>query len=147
MPTSTFKNKCVSVLCCNFCDHILCTRGMKAVLLADAEIELYSTDIPPTSSVDFVGSCYSTEGCKCKLKDIACLTCGNIVGYHVVAPCKPCLLSCNNGHFWMFHSKAVSAFNRLDSSGMNLLLWGNLPETEESENEDLDSLSEEECIR
>lgn len=42
---------------------------------------------------------------------------GNVVGYHVVAPCKPCLLSCNNGHFWMFNSDAVSTLNRLDGTG------------------------------
>ncbi|MGH0179423.1 UNVERIFIED_CONTAM: hypothetical protein FKN15_001605 [Acipenser sinensis] len=94
---------------------------MKAVLLADTEVELYSTDIPPNS--------------------------GNIVGYHVVAPCNPCLLSCNNGHFWMFHSEAVSAASRLDSSGSKLLLWGDLPDTEESDDEGIDSLSEEEYIR
>lgn len=48
---------------------------------------------------------------------------GNVVGYHVVAPCKPCLLSCNNGHFWMFNSDAVSTLNRLDATGQyNLLL-------------------------
>ncbi|XP_043932780.1 protein FAM72A [Protopterus annectens] len=136
MSASTFKNKCVSVLCCRFCEQVLCVRGMQAVLLADTDIELYSTDIPPTSATDFVGTCYSTEICKCKLKDIACLRCGNIVGYHVVVPCKPCLLSCNNGHFWMFHSDAILVNNRLDSSGVNQLLWGNLPETEENEDEE-----------
>ncbi|KAG2467918.1 FA72A protein, partial [Polypterus senegalus] len=94
---------------------------MKAVLLADNEVELYSTDIPPNS--------------------------GNIVGYHVVVPCKPCLMSCNNGHFWMFHTRAVFAINRLDSSGLKLLLWRDLPEIEETGNEELDWLSEEECIR
>lgn len=46
---------------------------------------------------------------------------GNVVGYHVVAPCKPCLLSCNNGHFWMFNSEAVSTINRLDASGLESL--------------------------
>lgn len=45
------------------------------------------------------------------------LSSGNFVGYHVVAPCKPCLLSCNNGHFWMFNSDAVSTLNRLDPTG------------------------------
>ncbi|XP_032648423.2 protein FAM72A [Chelonoidis abingdonii] len=106
MSTSgfTFKDRCVSVLCCRFCQQVLSSRGMKAVLLANTEIDLYSTDIPPTSTVDFIGSCYFTDICKCKLKNIACLKCGNVVGYHVIAPCKPCLLSCNNGHFWMFHS-------------------------------------------
>ncbi|CAL8339652.1 unnamed protein product [Merluccius merluccius] len=119
MSTSNanFKNKCVTQVNCVFCGSLLCTRGMKAVLLADAEIELFSTDIPPNRTVDFVASCYSTESCKCKLRDIACLKCGNVVGYHVVAPCKPCLLSCNNGHFWMFNSDAVSTLNRLDATG------------------------------
>ncbi|CAB1353425.1 unnamed protein product [Coregonus sp. 'balchen'] len=134
MSTSNFKTKCVTQVNCIYCESLLCTRGMKAVLLADTEIELFSTDIPPNRTVDFVASCYSTESCKCKLRDIACLKCGNFVGYHVVAPCKPCLLSCNNGHFWMFNS-------------LNLLLWGDLPELEDSENEGSDSPSEEECIR
>ncbi|XP_076845374.1 protein FAM72A isoform X1 [Brachyhypopomus gauderio] len=118
MSTSNFKNKCVTQVNCIYCDSLLCTRGMKAVLLADTEIELFSTDIPPNRTVDFVAGCYSTESCKCKLRDIACLKCGNVVGYHVVAPCKPCLLSCNNGHFWMFNSDAVSTVNRLDPSGL-----------------------------
>ncbi|XP_060701028.1 protein FAM72A isoform X3 [Chiloscyllium punctatum] len=119
MSTLTFKNKLVNLLCCKFCDNVLCARGMKAVLLADTDVELYSTDIPPTS--------------------------GNAVGYHVVVPCKPCLLSCNNGHFWMFHSQVIYAVNRLDSSGVDLLLWGNLPDTEDEET--VFNLSEEECIR
>ncbi|XP_028924332.1 protein FAM72A isoform X2 [Ornithorhynchus anatinus] len=100
-----------------------------------------------TCAVDFIGACYFTEICKCKLKDVACLKCGNIVGYHVIVPCKPCLLSCNNGHFWMFHSQAVFGINRLDSTGVNLLLWGNLPEAEEGTDEDSFNISEEECIR
>ncbi|XP_058396185.1 protein FAM72A isoform X1 [Diceros bicornis minor] len=119
MSTSScsFKDRCVSILCCKFCKQVLSSRGMKAVLLADTEIDLFSTDIPPTNAVDFIGRCYFTEICKCKLKDIACLKCGNIVGYHVIVPCCSCLLSCNNGHFWMFHSQAVYDINRLDSTG------------------------------
>uniref|UniRef100_A0A671LP22 Uncharacterized protein n=1 Tax=Sinocyclocheilus anshuiensis TaxID=1608454 RepID=A0A671LP22_9TELE len=76
-----------------------------------------------------------------------CTLSGNVVGYHVVAPCKPCLLSCNNGHFWMFNSEAVSTINRLDATGQNLLLWGDLPELEGSDDESLDFLSEEEYLR
>uniref|UniRef100_A0A8D2DZY1 Family with sequence similarity 72 member A n=1 Tax=Sciurus vulgaris TaxID=55149 RepID=A0A8D2DZY1_SCIVU len=101
----------------------------------------------PENAVDFIGRCYFTEICKCKLKDIACLKCGNIVGYHVIVPCSSCLLSCNNGHFWMFHSQAVYGINRLDSTGVNFLLWGNLPEIEESTDEDVLDISAEECIR
>ncbi|XP_040841214.1 protein FAM72A isoform X2 [Ochotona curzoniae] len=98
-------------------------------------------------AVDFIGRSYFTEICRCKLKDIACLKCGNIVGYHVIVPCSSCLLSCNNGHFWMFHSQAVYDINRLDSTGVNALLWENLPEVEESADEDVLDLSAEECIR
>lgn len=70
----------------------------------------------------------------------------------------------------MFNSDAVSTLNRLDSTGqceplsapavscictharflaagLNLLLWGDLPELEDSENEESESPSEEECIR
>ncbi|KAL2770940.1 protein FAM72A isoform 1 [Daubentonia madagascariensis] len=117
----SFKDRCVSILCCKFCKQVLSSRGMKAVLLADTEIDLFSTDIPPTN--------------------------GNIVGYHVIVPCTSCLLSCNNGHFWMFHSQAVYGINRLDSTGVNVLLWGNLPEIEESTDEDVLDISAEECIR
>uniref|UniRef100_H0WK65 Family with sequence similarity 72 member A n=1 Tax=Otolemur garnettii TaxID=30611 RepID=H0WK65_OTOGA len=99
------------------------------------------------NAVDFIGRCYFTKICKCKLKDIACLKCGNIVGYHVIVPCNSCLLSCNNRHFWMFHSQAVYGINRLDSTGVNVLLWGNLPEIEESTDEDMLDISAEECIR
>ncbi|XP_048353593.1 protein FAM72A [Sphaerodactylus townsendi] len=149
MSTSScsFADRCVSTLCCRFCQQVLSSRGMKAVLLADTETDLYSTDIPPTSTVDFIGNCYFTEICECKLKNIACLKCGNVVGYHVIAPCKPCLLSCNNGHFWMFHNQAVFGIDRFDSSGTNFLLWGNLPDSEDSTDEDILGISEDEYIR
>ncbi|XP_040391964.1 protein FAM72A [Cygnus olor] len=148
-PGGAFAERCVAVLCCRFCRHVLSSRGMRAALLAapGAAPDLYSTDIPPAGTVDFIGSCYVTEICKCKLKNIACLKCGNVVGYHVISPCKPCLLSCNNGHFWMFHSQAVFGINRLDSSGVNVLLWGNLPDLEENTDEDVSCISEEEYIR
>uniref|UniRef100_A0A8C2XBS8 Family with sequence similarity 72 member B n=1 Tax=Cyclopterus lumpus TaxID=8103 RepID=A0A8C2XBS8_CYCLU len=116
MSTSNanFKNKCVTQVNCTFCDSLLCTRGMKAVLLADTEVEL----------------CYSTESCKCKLRDIACLKwyC-NVVGYHVVAPCKPC--------------QDEPLLITLDLFA--ILLY--LPELDDSENEESENPSEEECIR
>ncbi|XP_071624834.1 protein FAM72A isoform X1 [Heliangelus exortis] len=121
----TFAERFVSLLCCRFCREVLSSRGMKAALLAGTgtgtdtgtDTELYSTDLPPSGTVGFIGSCFFTDICKCKLKNIACLKCGNIVGYHVISPCKPCLLSCNNGHLWMFYSQAVFGINRLDPSG------------------------------
>lgn len=44
---------------------------------------------------------------------------GCVVGYHVTLPCQSCLTSCNNGHFWMFHSTCVDPSERLDDTGMN----------------------------
>lgn len=43
---------------------------------------------------------------------------GNTVGYHVTLPCHSCLASCNNGHFWMYHSSNVHSQERLNSTGM-----------------------------
>ena len=40
---------------------------------------------------------------------------GCVVGYHVILPCATCLSSCNNGHFWMFHSDVTYPVDRLDS--------------------------------
>ena len=36
---------------CRLCDQMLCVRGMKAILLADRSVELYSTDLPPPGLV------------------------------------------------------------------------------------------------
>ncbi|XP_023577783.1 protein FAM72A-like [Octodon degus] len=119
---------------------------MEAVLLANRDIDLFSTDIPPTNTVDFIGRCYFIKICKCKFKDIACLKCGNIVGFQVIVPSSSCLFSCNNGHFWMFHSQMVYGINRLDSTGINFLLWGNLTEIEEITDEDVLDISAGECI-
>lgn len=47
----------------------------------------------------------------------------------------------------MFHSQAVYGINRLDSTGVNFLLWGNLPETEEYTDEEMLEISAEEYIR
>lgn len=50
-PPRDFANaypmKPVYKLSCKHCCSIICARGMKAILLADTRIELYSTDTPP----------------------------------------------------------------------------------------------------
>ncbi|KAI8584851.1 protein FAM72, partial [Geranomyces variabilis] len=63
------------------------------------QVELYSTDSPP-SKVQLVEHDYMTRNCRCRIRDVACLGCGNVIGYHVTQPCATCLSSCNNGHFW-----------------------------------------------
>jgi len=48
---------------------------------------------------------------------VVCCFSGNIVGYSVISPCKLCLQSCNNGHFYMFHSWAVDVSDRFNTLG------------------------------
>lgn len=141
----TFQKKRVIELICNCCGSCVCRRGMKAILLADTAVELYSTDLPPFEATDLVPESYQTEKCKCRIQDVACLKCGNVVGYNVVLPCRPCMESCNNGHLWMFHSNAIDAMDRLDYSGESILLWGQLVERDESGVHTPDHI--EECIR
>ncbi|CAO3634922.1 unnamed protein product [Cunninghamella blakesleeana] len=118
--------KIVYDLFCRHCNSNVCTRGMKSILLADTHIELYSTDTP-TSKTHLMEKDYLTHTCPCRIRDVACLDCGNIIGYHVVSPCKPCLSSCNNGHFWMFHSDVCRPTERKDVTGKGLMLWDHLP--------------------
>ncbi|KAJ1923922.1 hypothetical protein IWQ60_004806 [Tieghemiomyces parasiticus] len=124
-----FRGKAVCQLNCTLCNVLVCKRGMRALLLADNRIELYSTDVPPFK-VQLVGEDYTTPSCRCKIRNIACLGCGTELGYHITQPCSGCMKACNNGHFWMFRTETVVAQERLDSTGANLLLWSALPENE-----------------
>lgn len=57
---------------------------------------------------------------------MACLDCGNIIGYHVTQPCESCLDARNNGHFWMFYSSSVKFTERMDSQGKAALTWSQI---------------------
>ena len=57
MMHPSFKKKPVVQLECLGCGRVLCDRGMKAILLADVNIELYSTDSPPPKYV-FCKKCF-----------------------------------------------------------------------------------------
>ncbi|KAI8063264.1 FAM72 protein-domain-containing protein [Gongronella butleri] len=103
-----YERKHVFRIDCRECGSLLTNRGMNAVLLSDRSIELFSTDLLP-DSIGLVEGDYSAVACTCRVRDTACYTCGNIVGYHVNVPCKVCLSQPNNGHFWMFRSVAVKA--------------------------------------
>ncbi|CAG8486851.1 2462_t:CDS:2 [Dentiscutata heterogama] len=82
------RSKAVCKLNCTYCNSRVCVRGMKAMLLADTRVELYSTDVPPLS--------------------------GNVLGYHITQPCQQCMDACNNGHLWMFHTEEVTSEERQD---------------------------------
>ncbi|XP_028398288.1 protein FAM72A-like [Dendronephthya gigantea] len=142
----SFQDKTVIYLRCKCCNRCVCARGMKAILLADTKVELYSTDLPPEQSIQLIGQDYRTKNCFCRIKDVACFGCGCIVGYHVILPCSSCLGSCNNGHFWMFHSDVTYPVERLDPTGTKVMLWGTLPScTEDTEIRDTEL--EIECFR
>lgn len=155
-----FKSKVVCNLSCTFCSATVCSRGMRAHLLGDTRIELYSTDAPPTgrlvltcrmkerfglpeltflrtsfvpSRVQQIEQDYRTRSCLCRIRDIACLSCGCVIGYHVTQPCERCLEGSNNGHLWMFTPDSVKGTERLDSSGTRFLVWNDVVDAEEDE--------------
>jgi hypothetical protein len=106
--------KHVHLLHCVYCSHFVCHRGMKATLLSNTSVQLFSTDAPPPNAIQLLDEDYCTITCQCQLRDIGCLQCGNILGYHVTQPCSSCMSSSNNGHFWMFYAQHVYSMTRLD---------------------------------
>lgn len=63
--------------------------------------------------VQLIDKDYTTSNCKCRIRDVACKVCGNVIGYHITQPCQQCLKAPNNGHFWMFHTDGVVGQERL----------------------------------
>lgn len=109
---NSLRSKSVFRLNCKYCKACVCDRAMKAILLADTKVELFSTDIPPGTSMCLLPEDRTTHGCLCKIRDSACRTCGNVLGYHVSQPCSSCLSGKNNGHFWMYYSEGVTHTER-----------------------------------
>lgn len=48
-----FQAKTVVKLECKYCERCVCARGMRALLLADTKVELFSTDLPPEEYVTY----------------------------------------------------------------------------------------------
>eukprot|EP00040_Diaphanoeca_grandis_P022329 m.119739 g.119739 ORF g.119739 m.119739 type:complete len:183 (-) comp28758_c0_seq2:264-812(-) len=124
---SMFGQKLVHELRCDSCARKLCSRAMRALLLADTKTQLYSTDTSPHQGCACIGAPYATKSCDCKIQDVACIECGNEVGYHVVQACPSCLKACNNGHFWMFHGRSVRASERPNTERTAHLTWASIP--------------------
>ncbi|KAI8983833.1 protein FAM72 [Pilobolus umbonatus] len=103
-----YERKHVYRVQCKDCNEVLTDRGMNAVLLSDRSVQLYSTDLFPYT-VSFIQGDYSAASCSCRVRDVACINCGNVVGYHVNVPCKLCLSQPNNGHYWMFRSNDITS--------------------------------------
>lgn len=68
---SALRNKIVYNLTCTYCCIPVCERAMRAILLADTKIELYSTDIPPRA-VRTMDEDRMTSGCNCRIRDTVC---------------------------------------------------------------------------
>jgi hypothetical protein len=58
-----FRGKRVYYLHCRHCSELLCWRGMKAILLGNDQVELFSTDIP-ADTVQTVFTEYTTDTCR-----------------------------------------------------------------------------------
>ncbi|KAF9904279.1 Protein fam72a [Linnemannia zychae] len=123
-----FMSQPVYQLACAACIRPLCLRAMKAVMLSDHSKELYSTDMPP-AGLQLVNDDRQVRHCACRIRDSACLGCGQVAGYHVTQPCSDCLKDQNNGHFWMFYSSAVVHYKRLRLDGHvgDVMLWAHVP--------------------
>ncbi|KAF9377436.1 Protein fam72a [Podila verticillata] len=119
-----FLSQPVYQLACAACIRPLCLRAMKAVMLSDHSKELYSTDMPP-AGLQLVNDDRQVRHCACRIRDSACLGCGQVAGYHVTQPCSDCLKDQNNGHFWMFYSSAVCHYKR--NHGRQVMIWANVP--------------------
>ena len=66
------KSKTVFTLQCAFCANSVCLRAMKAILLADTKVELFSTDTPSGRQIRLLEDDYTTFSCHCHLRDVAC---------------------------------------------------------------------------
>ncbi|KAL8589394.1 hypothetical protein ACOMHN_021546 [Nucella lapillus] len=122
----SFWSRIVYILECRACGEEVSRRAMRAILLADKRIELFSTDFPDCNAIGVVPDIFTTAHCYCKIQKIACRCCGSEVGYHVLTPCKKCLGSCNNGHFWMFDSDGVVSSGRMSVTDGDYIIWKNL---------------------
>jgi hypothetical protein len=57
-----FRSKAVCILYCSHCSTKLCQRGMRAILLGNSNVELFSTDRQP-GGVALVEQDYQTRNC------------------------------------------------------------------------------------
>ena len=68
---NALRNKIVYKLNCAYCKIPVCDRAMRAILLADTKVELFSTDIPPKAVVT-MNEDKMTSGCNCRIRDTVC---------------------------------------------------------------------------
>ncbi|KAJ1666699.1 hypothetical protein EV178_002130 [Coemansia sp. RSA 1646] len=160
MPVERESFQAVWSLHCRHCNVLWSSRGMEAIVMARPAIRCFSTDLPPlgcdvvyqpvpAAIEDMVvdSGCTTCSSithharrfdlapggpCDCHVQDIACLGCGNIVGYYIHRPCFRCLAQRlrikQRGfqHLWTFYQDNVYAVQRKDEFG-DLVSWQDLP--------------------
>jgi hypothetical protein len=124
-----FKSKPVVSLLCTHCHSTVTNRGMRAILLGNTNVELFSTDQP--QAMELLPTEYLASSCRCKIQDGCCLGCGNVIGYHVSKPCQSCLSSCHNGHYYMFLNKEV--FQKEQMVNGKMVRWDCIQQHERNE--------------
>ncbi|KAJ2779829.1 hypothetical protein H4R18_003790 [Coemansia javaensis] len=145
---------------CKHCHVLWSSRGMEAVVMARPAIRCYSTDLPPLgcdvvhqqvapalAELIMGAGCTTCSSlthharrfdlapsgpCDCHVQDIACLGCGNLVGYYIHRPCFRCLAQRlrikQRGfqHLWTFYQDNVLAVQRENDTG-DPVGWEELP--------------------
>ncbi|KAK9719994.1 hypothetical protein K7432_004412 [Basidiobolus ranarum] len=101
LPLSNKKPSCA--LNCRSCQTLVAKNVIPAVLLNNTRTEIFATDIPPFGA-EGVGPDCGTKSCNCRVTDLACLSCGNTIGYTLSYICS----SCTSEHQWRFHKEAVT---------------------------------------
>ncbi|KAJ2656544.1 hypothetical protein IWW48_004962 [Coemansia sp. RSA 1200] len=160
MPSERQPFQAVWLLTCRDCNVLWSSRGMEAIVMARPAIRCFSTDLPPlgcdvvyqpvpAAIEDMVvdSGCTTCSSithharrfdlapsgpCDCHVQDIACLGCGNIVGYYIHRPCFRCLAQRlrikQRGfqHLWTFYQDNVRAVQRKNEFG-DPVSWEDLP--------------------
>ena len=111
----------VLTLRCLECNSQLSASGYRSTLLSDDRVNVYSTNYL-SEGVQCVYEPYTSMKCQCMVKDIACVCCGLVVGYHVEQPCERCLRDENNGHMWMFSEKQTKVMREDRKSGVGMMV-------------------------
>lgn len=95
-----------SFLSCIECDNPIAYYASLDLSVNNRDESLFSTR-EQCQNIAFVNEIYQSYSCQCKVQDIACDKCGNIVGYRIAQPCLKCYNGENNGNMIIFFPVSV----------------------------------------
>ncbi|RVD90978.1 FAM72 domain containing protein [Tubulinosema ratisbonensis] len=109
-------------LLCKECSILVAPKAYESVLLTNQTIPLFSTNEHCNNTREVYNQ-YTSAYCSCKVRDIACKNCGNIVGYNIYRLCKLCSADQSICVKSVFLEKNVSVhkynFNKLENEYFN----------------------------